>query len=150
MPQDDDAGYKLLFSAPEVVRDMVLGFIPDAWLQGLDYATLEKVPCSFVADDLRQRSDDVVWRVKAGEDWLYLYILIEFQSHVDPFMAVRLPPPSRPFLPGRILEPLANGTHSTILGLNLRGFETPGQADAIDAWTIPLHCCAHNFPVGPR
>jgi hypothetical protein len=90
MPQDDDAGYKLLFSAPEVVRDLVLGFIPDAWLQGLDYATLEKVPCSFVADDLRQRSDDVVWRVKAGEDWLYLYILIEFQSHVDPFMAVRL------------------------------------------------------------
>ena len=43
-----------------------------------------------MADDLRRRSDDVVWRVKAGEDWLYLYILIEFQSTVDPFMAVRL------------------------------------------------------------
>ena len=90
MPQDDDAGYKLLFSAPEVVRDLVLGFIPDAWLHGLDYTTLEKVPASHVADDLRQRSDDVVWRVRTGEDWLYLYILIEFQSTVDPFMAVRM------------------------------------------------------------
>ncbi|NCA91182.1 MAG: DUF4351 domain-containing protein [Gammaproteobacteria bacterium] len=90
MNQDDDASYKLIFAAPEVVRDLVLGFIPDAWLHGLDYSTLEKVPASYVADDLRQRSDDVVWRVKAGEDWLYLYILIEFQSTVDPFMAVRL------------------------------------------------------------
>ena len=90
MPQDDDAGYKLLFSAPEVVRDLVLGFIPDDWLHGLDYSTLEKVPGSYVADDLRQRSADVVWRVKTGEDWLYLYLLIEFQSAVDPFMAVRM------------------------------------------------------------
>ena len=39
MPQDDDAGYKLLFSAPEVVRDLVLGFIPDAWLHGQDSRT---------------------------------------------------------------------------------------------------------------
>ena len=63
MNQDDDASYKLLFAAPEVVRDLVLGFIPDAWLHGLDYSTLEKVPASYVADDLRKRSDDVVWRV---------------------------------------------------------------------------------------
>jgi hypothetical protein len=46
MSQDDDASYKLLFSAPEMVRDLVLGFIPDAWLHSLDYSTLEKVPGS--------------------------------------------------------------------------------------------------------
>ena len=28
MPLEDDASYKRLFSAPEVVRDLVLGFIP--------------------------------------------------------------------------------------------------------------------------
>lgn len=45
MHQEDDASYKLLFAAPEVVRDLVLGFIPDPWLQGLDYGTLEnRVP----------------------------------------------------------------------------------------------------------
>ena len=43
MTTADDASYKLLFSAPELVRDLVLGFIPDAWLHSLDYATLEKV-----------------------------------------------------------------------------------------------------------
>lgn len=90
MAQDDDASYKLLFSAPEVVRDLILGFIPDDWLHGLDYTTLEPYPGSYVTDDLRHRADDVVWRVKADGEWIYLYILIEFQSTIDPYMAVRI------------------------------------------------------------
>ena len=88
--QDNDASYKLLFSYPELVRDLVMGFIPDEWLHSLDYTTLEQVSGSYITDDLRHRADDVVWRVKAGEEWLYLYILIEFQSKVDPWMAVRM------------------------------------------------------------
>jgi hypothetical protein len=27
-----DTGYKLLFSTPELVRDLILGFVPDEWL----------------------------------------------------------------------------------------------------------------------
>ncbi len=90
MSLNHDASYKYLFSAPEMVRDLINGFIPDPWLQSLDYATLEKVPGSYVTDDLRHRSDDVVWRVKVGGDWVYLYLLLEFQSKVDKFMAVRM------------------------------------------------------------
>jgi hypothetical protein len=90
MAHTHDTSYKLLFSAPELVRDLVLGFIPDEWLHSLDYGTLEKMPGSYVTDDLRNRADDVVWRVRAGEQWVYLYILIEFQSTIDPFMAVRV------------------------------------------------------------
>jgi hypothetical protein len=73
----------VLFSSPEVVRDLVLGFIPDEWLHSLDYTTLEKVPGSYVTDDLRHRADDVIWRVRADGEWVYLYLLIEFQSRVD-------------------------------------------------------------------
>jgi hypothetical protein len=64
--------------------------IRDRWLQSLDYTTLEKVPGSYVTDDLRHRADDVIWRVKVDQEWIYLYLLIEFQSTVDPFMAVRV------------------------------------------------------------
>jgi predicted transposase YdaD len=85
-----DASYKLMFSLPETVRDLVMGFIPDDWLRGLDYGTLEKVPCSYVSDDLRQRADDVVWRIRVDGEWVYLYLLMEFQSTVDPYMAVRI------------------------------------------------------------
>ena len=42
MSSEDAASYKLLFSASEVVRDLVLGFIPDQWLHSLDYTTLEQ------------------------------------------------------------------------------------------------------------
>ncbi|WP_205737192.1 Rpn family recombination-promoting nuclease/putative transposase [Acidovorax sp. HDW3] len=72
------------------MRDLALGFIPDAWLHSLDYSTLQKMPGSYVSDDMRHRADDVVWRVKVGGDWVYLYILIEFQSKVDAWMAVRM------------------------------------------------------------
>ena len=73
-PSDHDASYKLLFSAPELVRDLVLGFIPDAWLHSLDYSTLQKMPGSYVSDDMRHRADDVVWRVKVGGDWVYVLV----------------------------------------------------------------------------
>ncbi|AVO50347.1 transposase [Melaminivora suipulveris] len=90
MPAEHDASYKLLFSAPELVRDLILGFVPDEWLHSLNYSTLEKMPGSYVSDDLRHRAQDVVWRVKVGPDWVYLYILIEFQAKVDAWMAVRM------------------------------------------------------------
>ncbi len=60
MSHDDDASYKTLFAAPEVVRDLILGFIPDDWLHSLDYRTLERVSGSYVTDDLRDRADDIV------------------------------------------------------------------------------------------
>ena len=90
MSPSDDSSYKFLFSMPEMVRDLVLGFIPDPWLHSLDFATLEKVPGSYVSDSFKQREDDIVWRVKVGGDWVYLYLLIEFQSTVDKYMALRM------------------------------------------------------------
>src|SRR5690606_28044531 len=90
MPAPHDSGYKLLFSDPLMVRDLVQGFIHDPWLHRLDFSTLEPVKGHYVSEDLRDRADDVVWRVKSGEDWLYLYLLIEFQSRNDRFMALRM------------------------------------------------------------
>jgi len=57
-----DASYKLLFSHAQMVEDLLRGFVPQAWVQELDFSTLEKLNASYVADDLRDRHDDVVWR----------------------------------------------------------------------------------------
>ncbi len=40
--------------------------------------------------DREDDEDDVVWRVRAGDGWLYVYLLLEFQSTVDRHMAVRI------------------------------------------------------------
>jgi len=77
---DHDHSYKLLFSHPEMVADLLRGFVLEDWVKDLDFATLERVSGGYVADDLRERGDDIVWRVRFGREWLYVYLLIEFQS----------------------------------------------------------------------
>ncbi len=85
-----DGGYKKLFSHPEMVSDLLRGFVKQDWVDELDFSTLEKIPASFVSDKLKERHDDVVWRIRWGSDFLYIYILLEFQSSVDKYMAVRM------------------------------------------------------------
>ena len=90
MSLDHDSSYKYLFSAPEMVRDLIMGFVPDEWLHSLDYTTLEREHGSYITEDFKSRADDIVWRIKVGGEWVYLYLLIEFQSTVDKYMALRM------------------------------------------------------------
>jgi predicted transposase/invertase (TIGR01784 family) len=88
---EHDNGYKRLFSHPEMVADLLRGFVREEWVHDLDFSTLERVSGSYVTPELRGRESDVVWRVRWERDrWLYVYLLIEFQSTVDPFMALRM------------------------------------------------------------
>ena len=87
---DFDHSYKHLFSHPQMVADLLRGFVHEPWVDGLDFASLEKVNSSYVTDDLRAREDDIIWRVRWGSEWMYVYILLEFQSTIDRFMAVRM------------------------------------------------------------
>ncbi|MBK1736239.1 transposase [Halorhodospira abdelmalekii] len=80
----------MLFSYPRMVSDLLTGFVREDWVSQLDLSTLEKVNASYVTDEVRSRHDDVVWRVRWGEEWLYVYLLLEFQSTIDPYMAVRM------------------------------------------------------------
>ena len=87
---DHDHSYKLLFSHAKMVEDLLKGFVREDWIKKLDFNTLEKCNGSYVSDDLRNREDDIIWRVRWGKEWLYVYLLLEFQSTVDTFMAVRI------------------------------------------------------------
>lgn len=89
---DHDTGYRMLFSHPEMVADLLRGFVREDWVGQLDFSTLERVPATFVSDKRHKRESDVIWRLRwrGGDRWLYVYLLLEFQSTVDPFMAVRV------------------------------------------------------------
>ena len=86
---DHDHSYKLLFSHSEMMADLLQGFVTAEWVRDVDLSTLERVHSSHVSDDLRERENDIIWRVRWQDDWLYIYLIVEFQSTVYRFMAVR-------------------------------------------------------------
>lgn len=88
--QPHDSSNKLLFSHRAMGEDLLTGFVHEDWVAELDFTTLEKVSGSYVSDDLRPGADNVVWRVRWRGRWPYVYLLLEFKSEVDPWMAVRL------------------------------------------------------------
>ena len=87
----DDPAYKRLFSRPRMVRDLLSGFAARDWSAELDLGSLTPLSASYVTHDLRQRHGDLVWRLRfKDERWLYVVLLLEFQSTVDRSMAVRM------------------------------------------------------------
>jgi hypothetical protein len=82
MPAHDNA-YKNIFSHPQVVADLLTGFVAQEWVHAVDLTTLDKCNGSYVSDDLRDRQDDLVWRVRRGDEVAYVYLLLEFQSSAD-------------------------------------------------------------------
>ena len=52
---EHDHAYKLLFSHPQLVADLLRGFVREDWVRQLDFSTLEPVSGHYVSDDLRER-----------------------------------------------------------------------------------------------
>ena len=88
---EHDSGYHLLFSNPKLVEDLFRSFVPEPWVKHLDFATLERVNAKLHADNLERRDGDIIYRVSHTHGThVYLYLLLEFQSTPDYWMAVRV------------------------------------------------------------
>ncbi len=73
-----------------MVRDLLIGYMPGEWLKEADFTSLKRVNGSYVSEKEHQRHDDMVWRLKVGQQWVWVYLLLEFQSEPDPWMALRM------------------------------------------------------------
>jgi hypothetical protein len=90
MKSRGDMLYKQLFGHPEMMRDLLAAFLSAEWARSLDVGAFERVNASYVNDRGKARHDDVVWRARIGSDWIYVYILLEFQARPDEWMALRM------------------------------------------------------------
>lgn len=74
-----------------MVEQLVREFVPEVLVLGIDFVRMERVNAKFHARKGKRREGDVIWRLPTvtGTDF-YLYLLIEFQSKVDWWMAVRI------------------------------------------------------------
>ena len=72
-----------------MIRNLLRGFVPADLVEAFDFDSLEPLPAQHVGDDRRQSRGDMLWRLRyrdraTGEgEWLYLLVLLEFQSTVD-------------------------------------------------------------------
>lgn len=95
MAEDRDKGYRLLFSHPWMVENLLRLFVGGEWLTKLDFATLEKVSERDLSVELFRREKDLLWRLRFGDPstgetgWFYVYLHFEFQTEPEPFMALR-------------------------------------------------------------
>jgi predicted transposase/invertase (TIGR01784 family) len=88
-----DLVHRRIFTHPRMIEEILRRFVTGPWASQLDYSTLELVPAHYVSRFLSQRESDVVWKVRYGpaeDEWFFVYILIELQSSVQRFMALRL------------------------------------------------------------
>ena len=86
----NDTLYKSLFSNQSVVKSLLCDFIPEQFIDNFDFNTLERCNGSYVSEDLRERRNDIIWRLRWKETWCYIYLMLEFQSSVDHWMALRM------------------------------------------------------------
>lgn len=86
-----DSTYRLLFANARMVRDLLREILGEAWVNLLDLASAERVNPAFTSKGHKNRESDIIWKFRrkdSGEP-VYVYILLEFQSRPDRYMAVR-------------------------------------------------------------
>ena len=138
-----DENYKKIFAFPRVIEDLLRAFVPGDWLQEVNFATLDKLSTEYISDELLKRHGDNVWRMRLRKNWLYLLLLVEFQSTDDPLMALRIHTYT-----GLLYQELARngqldaeGRLPAVLPLVLYNGDEP--------WESPLQMGELIAPVGP-
>lgn len=90
-----DSGYKRLFRNKTIFRQLIETFVEEPWVQELDFVRATKSDKSFVSEHYKETESDIIYRVPlrrtdGSETDVYFYVLIEFQSNVQRFMALRV------------------------------------------------------------
>ena len=85
-----DSGYKKLFSNRTIFRQLLETFVNQEWVHSLDFNTCEPLDKSFISEHYKETESDLIYKIQFQDREVYIYILIEFQSTVDSFMALRV------------------------------------------------------------
>jgi predicted transposase/invertase (TIGR01784 family) len=85
-----DTGYSVLFSNKVIFRQLLETFVKEPWVSDIDFNEIEKLNKSFISEEHRKRESDLIYKVKLKDKTAYIVVLIEFQSTMQRFMAVRV------------------------------------------------------------
>lgn len=84
-----DIRYKKLFSHPQLIKELLESFVHEDFVKDLDFSTLKRLDKSFITDDFKEKESDLIYSISFKGTPVYIFLLMEFQSSVDRFMALR-------------------------------------------------------------
>jgi predicted transposase/invertase (TIGR01784 family) len=85
-----DYGYGSLLRNKTIFRQLMQTFVTQEWVKLIDFNKSETVNKSFVSENYKNTEGDLIYKTKLKGKVIYVYILLEFQSSVDKFMALRM------------------------------------------------------------
>jgi hypothetical protein len=89
MTERHDSGYRLLFSHPRMVGDLLRRFVPFPGAEALSPLSLKRRSGSYISLGYDRREQDMAWLLQGRDGAPDIYLLLEFQSRVDPRMNAR-------------------------------------------------------------
>lgn len=90
MSRRHDQSYKLLFSVPLAVEQLIRHFLDAGLADELDFQRVESLATERIMAGLVSSHADLLWKIRFRASRRHLLLAIEFQSAVDRYMAVRV------------------------------------------------------------
>ncbi len=85
-----DKAYKYLFSNPMMLKELLETFVAMDWVKYIDFTKAQTIDKSYVNDEFKEYEADIIYKLQLKDSEIYLYLLLEFQSTVDTFIAFRM------------------------------------------------------------
>lgn len=85
-----DAIYKAFFSEKRLVKSFLLDFVRLPFVEGFDLESLELFPANYATPAFKQYENDLVRSVDMKGNACFIFIMLEFQSQPEKWMAARI------------------------------------------------------------
>ena len=89
--QFQDKTWRKFFSHPDMLKELLEGYIAEEFIREINFEKIEKLNNTYITKKFKKRETDLIVKLltyKGVET--YIYLLLEFQSTVDKYMALRL------------------------------------------------------------
>lgn len=90
MENPHDKLFKETMNRKENAVSFFREYLPGHIVSNADWRSLSISKDSFIDEELKERFSDIVYTVRVKGKLMFIYILFEHQSYVDPFMALRM------------------------------------------------------------
>jgi predicted transposase/invertase (TIGR01784 family) len=85
-----DSAYKFLFANRRIFYEFLVSFVPEPFVREIGPEDLSSMDKSFVSEEMTRRDSDIMYRIRRGNEDIYVVVLVEFQSSPDPAMPIRV------------------------------------------------------------